>query len=466
MVLYSRLLRGGFVLWLTAAAGVLSACAVQQQRTPFDAGAFDAGALDGAAMDAGAGMDAARVDSGNVEVDMGVEQLDSGLADAGEVDAGFDAGRLDAGPIDAGAMDAGAPDFGALDLGAPDLGAPDSGPPDLGSDAGPPAPTAVVVVRVGDGSAARTNAATAVFLDEFSLAGSLITSVALPISATPISLSGSATSEGCLALSNDGHFLTLAGYGVAPGLASVAASMSATVPRVVARIDAALGVNVSSSTSTAYDVNNIRSAVTSDGTHIWTGGTAATVGLNGVQHISYGASTSTQVSAVPGNIRCVGIYDGQLYATSGSAGFTTVHAIGSGLPTTSGSTGTALAGMPTSGASPYGFVLLDLNTSVAGVDTAYIADDSAVAAGGGVQKYTFDGSVWTLATTFTVAATGCRGVTAIPGPLGVTVYATTAEINTNTLVSWLDTGFGSPSPTLIATAATNTIFRGVAAAPF
>ena len=71
------------------------------------------------------------------------------------------------------------------------------------------------------------------------------------------------------------------------------------------------------------------------------------------------------------------IFGGQLYGSSGSGGFTNVFTIGSGLPVTVNQTATPLPGLPTTGASPYGFVLFDLDAAVAGNDTLYLADDMA-----------------------------------------------------------------------------------------
>jgi len=49
----------------------------------------------------------------------------------------------------------------------------------------------------------------------------------------------------------------------------------------------------------------------------------------------------------------------------------------------------------------------------------------------------------------------------------VTLVATTAASSGNTVVTFVDNGVYTPSPTYntIATAATNTIYRGVAASP-
>src|SRR5689334_8548217 len=74
----------------------------------------------------------------------------------------------------------------------------------------------LVVVRVGDGSAALNGNATAAFLDEYTTSGVLVQSIPLPTVASggnqPLTLSGSATSEGFLALSQNGMYLTLGGY--------------------------------------------------------------------------------------------------------------------------------------------------------------------------------------------------------------------------------------------------------------
>src|SRR5262249_49388915 len=60
----------------------------------------------------------------------------------------------------------------------------------------------LTVVRVGDGSAALTNSATAVFLDEIDSTGTVVGTTALPTavagSNARLTLSGNATSEGAL----------------------------------------------------------------------------------------------------------------------------------------------------------------------------------------------------------------------------------------------------------------------------
>ena len=121
--------------------------------------------------------------------------------------------------------------------------------------------------------------------------------------------------------------------------------------------------------------------------------------------------------------------------------------------------------MPTSNASPYGFAFFD-RASVKGIDTVYVADDRTPASGGGIQKWSWNGTTWSLAKTFTNGiTTGVRGLAAEVVAGKVVVYATTTEATQNKLVKLVDDG--SASPAIIdasSTAAANTVYRGVAMA--
>ncbi|QKG53132.1 hypothetical protein [Hymenobacter sp. BRD67] len=73
-----------------------------------------------------------------------------------------------------------------------------------------------VIVRVGDGKAALTSAATAAFLLEYSPTGTLVQTIALPTADASPNLAftetGTATSDANLTRSADGHYLLLPGY--------------------------------------------------------------------------------------------------------------------------------------------------------------------------------------------------------------------------------------------------------------
>ena len=99
----------------------------------------------------------------------------------------------------------------------------------------------IVVLRVGDGVAALSAASAAVFLDEYTPAGTFVQTIAIPTSgANMLSNAGSTSSEGLMTLSPDGQYLTLAGYNAAPATAAVAGTTSATVNRKLLRVDNAV----------------------------------------------------------------------------------------------------------------------------------------------------------------------------------------------------------------------------------
>ncbi len=333
----------------------------------------------------------------------------------------------------------------------------------------------VMVVRVGDGSAALSSASAPVFVEEWPFSGAETRTIALPIAASgtnqPFSLAGTGTSEGALSLSADGHFVTLGGYATAPGIAAVAGTTGTAVNRLVARIDATGNVDTSTTLGTAaFSSNAIRGATSTDGTSIWATGNGS-AGGGGAWHVGFGAPASAaQIDNGPANMRCTGIFGAQLFGSSGSGAFVNVFTIGSGLPTTSGQASTSLPGLPITGASPYGFALLDRLTTVAGLDTLYISEDGAVGNmtnPGGVQRWTFDGTTWTRTAVFNGGlASGVRGVTAQVVGNSVVILATTAETSANHLVAFIDDGIVTTGTAIvIATAPTNEFYRGVALSP-
>lgn len=320
------------------------------------------------------------------------------------------------------------------------------------------------VVRIGAGAAALTNAANATFVDRFNNDGTVSASptIALPTTASGLNLqltnSGTATSEGFIAESADGNYLTVAGYGANAGTAGVVATTSATVPRVVGRITISTGVvDTTTALSDAYSANNIRGAVTSNGTDIWVSGTTATVG--GTRYATLGGTTSTQISASPTNTRVIDIANGQLYTSTASGTFLGISTVGTGLPTASGQSTTLLPGFPTTGThSSYDFWFKDAST-------LYVADDGTAANGGGIQKWTFDSGpmTWSLAYTLLntgTATTGVRGLTGAIDGADTVLYATTTATSANKLIKVVDLGASSTAIDL-ATAPTNTVFRGV-----
>jgi hypothetical protein len=321
----------------------------------------------------------------------------------------------------------------------------------------------LAVSVIGDGAAALSSAAAQVKVQEYTVGGIAGFSVVLPnLGSSPkrLTTSGTATSEGFLTRSVDGNYLTIQGYDADKGTASVVSSTTPGTQRVVGCID--MFGNMDTTTAfNAYSGNNIRSSVTVDGSQFWTGGTAATQG--GVETMGLGGTGLTQVSTTVTNIRVVNIFGSQLYCSSSSGAFLGVSTVGTGLPTGSGNTISLQINTGT-GSSPYDFFFSDANT-------CYIADDRATGSGGGLQKWTYSGSAWSLAYTLNANLTaGLRGLAGVvdAGSGITTLYATTADsisaANGNKLVKVDDTGSGAAFST-IATAAGNTAFRGVDLTP-
>ncbi|MBS1712713.1 MAG: hypothetical protein JST30_00100 [Armatimonadetes bacterium] len=335
--------------------------------------------------------------------------------------------------------------------------------------AAPFTPGNIVVSRVGDGSAALNSAATAVFLDEYTPAGILVQTIALPTALDGenriLTSSGSATSEGFVALSVDGKGVAIAGYDAPVGTASIAGSSSATFNRVVGWVKADGTVDTRTNID-GYDGNNVRSVCTVDGSAFWTGGTAGS-GLQataGVRYNPYGpGQLGVQLSTDVTNVRNVKIQFDQLFTSSMSGAFRGVNTVGTGVPTTSGQTTVLLPGFDpstSSSQSVYDYWFADSST-------LYVADDRSAANGGGLQKWTFDGTTWVLAYTITAGVPGNGGIRGLTGKSdagGNVLYATSGENAANSLVVLTDTGAGS-SFSVVAVAAVNTRFRGLAFSP-
>ena len=297
----------------------------------------------------------------------------------------------------------------------------------------------LVVNQVGTGSAALTNASTAVSLHEYTILGASVQSIGLATNGTSVTQSGTATSEGLLHFAADGSSLLIPGYNVATGVASVASTTSTAAPRAIAEFSLNGTQTSVTQLGSAFSANNIRAATGLNA------GTLFAVGANtGVVTATAGTNGSTTIFSTSNSLRDVNIFGGNTYLTSTSSGAAGLFEI-SGTPTTIGQTAT-LVGGPTS---PVGFSVSSDNL------TAYVVSGTTL------TKYTraADGNTFTAAYTATVAS----GVT------GLTVsYGTTNTVyfdNPSTIFSAADSGSSFGTINTLATAATNTAFRGLDIVP-
>ncbi len=318
----------------------------------------------------------------------------------------------------------------------------------------------LVIYRVGSGgdSGALSSAATPVFLDEYTFAGGLVTSIPMPTVASgsvhALVASGSATSEGLITRSVDGHYVLSTGYNAAVGTTGIAATASTAVARVIGRLDASGNVDTSTALTDTDSGNNPRSAVSTDGMNLWIAGA-----VDGVKYTTLGATTAVGLGGA--NLRQVNIFGGQLYVDdSSTTNAFRFGAVGSGLPTTAGQTITGIPGFSLSTGSPYGFFFTTLNGG-ASLDTLYVTDD-----GVGITKYSLVSGSWAASGTVGSGTDAYRSLVGVVNGTSVTLYATGNGIKLVTITD--SSGYNgtfSGTPTLLASAATNEAFRGVALAP-
>lgn len=322
-------------------------------------------------------------------------------------------------------------------------------------------PGNIVVYRLGDGSAALTNAATAVFLDEYTPSGTLVQSIPLPTAVAGaqrrLTGSGTSTSDGLISRSADGGCILVAGYDAALGTTSVTGTTSAVANRIIGVVRADGTADTSTVFASNYSANNFRSAASTNCTDLWAAG-----GTDGVRYTTIGGTTNTQVSSTVTNLRQINIAGGQLYVSTGSGSTVRLGTVGTGTPTAAAQTITQLPGLPTTG-SPYSFFFADLSAGVSGVDTLYVADEGT-GAGLGLQKYSLVGGTWVA--NGSISGTGIRGLTGVVTGNSVALYAVNVA---GALVTVIDaTGYNatvSGAFTNVASAGTNRIFRGVALVP-
>ncbi len=316
-------------------------------------------------------------------------------------------------------------------------------------------PGDLVVLQVGLTGSVVTlqSTGTAVQLDEFTTAGAAVpgATVLLPTSASgsqnPLTISGTAGSEGALNLSANGAYLVVGGYDV--GVSGTTQGSS-----TVGLINASGNVDTSTTTS-QLSGNNTRSATSSDGSEVWVAGASGTVAQT--DGSSSGNILSTKnvrvISIVPTSVSPTG--STQLYVSSDKTNG--ISSLGSGLPTSGSASLSNLSGM-TSSTAPDPFAYFFANSS-----TLFVADGDD-----GIQEWTRSGSTWSVAHDLAGSYSGLTG--AVSGST-VDLYYITANssgwIADNSLVSNtfnLSTGAFGTADTL-ATTSGATGFSGVAFSP-
>jgi hypothetical protein len=327
------------------------------------------------------------------------------------------------------------------------------------------------------------------------------------------------SSEGNIQLSGDGMLLTIDGYNAqqaANGIqagdnaangtndpigtpysnsagVALAQSTNTDVSRVAVLIDAFGNVNSSTTFNNLYSTNNPRSLYSANGSTVYISGQGSSTADQGIYYATVGTQNAPTTIYNTLDTRFVQVYNGNLYYSIDKKNKATGVFEFSGLPT-SAATATQITASKSGSAnlSPEGYYF-------ANATTLYIADTGVPKNGGtalgGIQKWTYNGSSWSLAYAFpnpsnfvsrsssSSASSGETGFEAIAGKVvnGVAyLYAvsyTAGDANANGLYGITDTvsatTLGSQTFTEIAAApgiqasgnSPDYVFKGVSFAP-
>jgi hypothetical protein len=333
-----------------------------------------------------------------------------------------------------------------------------------------------VVCRIGVGTANFSDPVTLhalavpVFLDEYTPTGQFVRSISLPTSLSgnnkrlvmaPLTSFG--TDEGTLTRSADHRYLAITGYNAMVGTDEDILRDGTTIARTIGIIDNNGNINT---TTALTDAGNFspRGAITSNGSDIWS------CGIGGLRYTTVGNSTSIQIHSSTG-FRKTAIENGQLYGTVTNGN---IIKLGAGLPTTGPASIAILPGIATNGATCQ-FVFADLNPTIPGNDVLYVANILTPA----LTKYSLVGNTWTSNGKIGVDTDHYDGITAVVSGTSVKLFATRrfgfgfSAPGTGELITLTDnTGYNSVAGafaalpiTVLATAAPNTVIRGVAMTP-
>lgn len=306
-------------------------------------------------------------------------------------------------------------------------------------------PGNLVVLRAGDGVQTLGAGGNSIYIDQYTTNGIRLSTIGIPdTNANSTLIAPNSTSEGWLSRSANGLAFTIAGYNTnRHAVASLSGSTASVVPRVVGVLNVSGQYSIGGRTLSQYSTGNIRSGVTDGSNNFWGAGS-----VSGTYYFGSNAAAATVQNSVA-NTRVLNAFNGGLYFSAGS-GTRGIYAL-AGFPTSSATPANIISTGGTS--SPYDFAINPGGT------IAYVADDSSVAAGGGIQKWTNNVGAWSLAYTLTNAGSA-RGLAVDFDGANAVIYATTTETSSNRLVRLVDTGESAISTTL-ASAGNSQVFRGL-----
>jgi len=336
----------------------------------------------------------------------------------------------------------------------------------------------LVVSQYGDGSVVTDNAKTVpVLLKEFktTLENAPAENVATYTHAMPTSGAGAGVNypltgtmgpsyEGLISLSGNGQYITMLGFGLVPGSAVADADI-----RVLATVDVDGNVNsITNVKGSANNLKNPRSAATINGTGYWTIGDAGGIRYRAAGYIADKQTTSIENSY---SSRSVTVFNGKLYVAATAAASPRVYIAAKTtdpvdyLPTAS--TGVAVTGLAgLSATTPNQLLFFRMDGATSGdPDLLYFTNDGDNT----IEKWVYSTSTWVKKGEISVSDKP-KGITGQIDPSNnkVYVYAT----SDTRLFKFEDSNYQTSTLSnddnevlTLATAPTNTKFRGVSLTP-
>jgi hypothetical protein len=287
-------------------------------------------------------------------------------------------------------------------------------------------PGNIVVVRTGDGTNPMNGTTRPVSLLEINpISGAVVTTTNLPsAAATNLTLQGTSVfGDGFLSLGSDNVYLSLMGHNVVAG-----SNGALTTSYTIARVDLDRNVNVSTTTTTSAPglVPNGSAALYPNSIY----GAFGSPSGPGLGTTTAGSNATLTTLSNTNSFINPQVVNNQLYAIQG---LNTIVRTNPALPTSSaGLTFSTLTSTVNSSAFATGFLLLDRDAGVAGLDTLYIVSDQ------GMDKFSFNGTTWTSRGTIAGSFFGIAGVV---NGANANIFLTTGDgsLVNNSLQSFVDT---------------------------
>ena len=316
-------------------------------------------------------------------------------------------------------------------------------------------PGNIVVERLGTGTSSLNTSNNSIFFDEYASTGAgqtPVQSVPIPSTGPAAMVEGNSTAEGEMTLAGSGLFICFPG-GVTntSNPFSLGSATSAQVPRGVGTVDGNGTYSQAINSSVAYNAGTMRGVVSDGAGNFWASGTAT--GLGGIFYLGTNNASNDIYSA---NLRCSGIFNGNLYYSTGSG----TPGIGiwefSGTPALTNAAGNTATHVITTTGSPYNF-----SVSPDG-NTIFFTDDQLTSTAPGIHKWVNSGGSFSEA--YVLVTNPCYGILVDWTTSPATVYATTTNGPNNSIIKVSDTGAGAAIVTN-ATAGQNKMFRNLSFAP-